>query len=127
VEALHLLGVAVLFGGVLLLSLSIVWVSRRIRIESVIRTPFYRLLGAAGLIAVLTGLLLFLSAPAKYLSNPLFILKLLGLLLAAGIQIGLGLRLRSRPPDGQAPRALAVACLVAWLLVLILGRWVGLL
>src|SRR5678815_2495381 len=74
VNALHILGLAALFGAILALDLRLLGTARAIPAEPLAR--YLPRVAAAGLaIAVLTGLALFTVQPADYVGNRAFLLK----------------------------------------------------
>lgn len=129
VNAMHLLGIALVLGAILPLDL---------RLMGVLRAPPLPVLGrflsrtaAVGLLlAVATGLLLFCVQPRDYLANPAFGIKLLLLALAlANIAL-----IHRRPAWGEAlagrPVALSLRVLagvsaLSWLAAMGAGRMIG--
>ena len=74
VNALHILGLAALFGAILALDLRLLGAARSIPAEPLAR--YLPRVAAAGLgTAVLTGLALFTVQPADYIGNRAFLLK----------------------------------------------------
>lgn len=132
VNASHILGVALLVGSILPLDLRLMGIWR-----SVALGPLWRVLsrtGAFGLtLAMLCGFLLFSTRATEYAASPLFITKMLVIVL--GItnalvlnKISLQGRLPERLPSGQLPIAYRVAgglSMCVWLTALTLGRLVG--
>jgi uncharacterized protein DUF6644 len=124
VEGLHILSIALLCGCVLLAGLAGLELEFRAAaggIEHGLRIPFRMALMAAAI----TGVLLFSTSPQKYLTNPLFGIKLGLLVLALAVQAYRVWRLRRCGSDGRA-RALAGISLFLWLGVVTAGRWIGL-
>lgn len=125
VEGLHIVALAVLGGSVLVANLAgagaLVPAESALRVERGLRVPMWSGLAAAAL----TGFLLFATSPEKYLTNPLFTVKLVLLGAALAVQFIRGRRvLRAGANNGT--RALAIAALVLWLGVVTAGRWIGL-
>ena len=127
VEAVHLLGLAVLGGVVTLLSLSalrIVLVNQPLAITARgLRPVFYSALA----VMLTTGALLVASKPLRYYLSDAFRLKIA--LLALGVAAYAWLDRRARPEGGSrgADGALAIALLLTWLGVGLAGRFIGLL
>jgi hypothetical protein len=125
VEGLHILSIALLCGCVLLGGLAGLGLGFQVAagsgIEHGLRIPFR----AALVAAAMTGFLLFSTSPQKYLTNPLFGIKLGLLALALAVQLLRARRVRRSGPDGRA-RALAGVSLFLWFGVVTAGRWIGL-
>ncbi|MCC5812164.1 MAG: DUF2214 domain-containing protein [Ectothiorhodospiraceae bacterium] len=131
VNAGHILGVALLVGAIVPLDLRLlgVWPSVPLR-------PLWRVLSrmaAVGFgLALLTGILLFMTRATEYTDSSLFLLKMA--VLVVGLLNILALRLWPVSRDfwllstGRLPitvRVAAVMSLCGWLMVLLLGRLVG--
>jgi len=125
IEGLHILSIALLCGCVLLVGLAGLEIRLREAatdsIEQGLRIPFR----AALLAAAITGILLFSTSPQKYLTNPLFGIKLGLLALALTVQVYRARRVRRIGSDARA-RALAGVSLFLWFGVVTAGRWIGL-
>lgn len=125
VNAAHVLGVALLVGGVVPLDLRLMgfW-------SAVARAPLQRVLtrtASAGLaVAVVSGMLLFATRAGEYAQSPYFLAKICLVLLGA-INVVLLTRLleASSHPLTLAVRLLALVSLACWLGALLLGRLVG--
>jgi hypothetical protein len=125
VEGLHILAIALLCGCVLLVGFAGLGLVFREAaagsIEQGLRIP----LRAALIAAAMTGFLLFSTSPQKYLTNPLFGIKLGLLALALAVQFLRARRVRRSGADGRA-RTLAGVSLFLWFGVVTAGRWIGL-
>lgn len=127
VNALHIASIGALLTSVALMDLRIIG-----GLGSVPRAPFVGLLRrvalAAFIAALLTGSLLFSVRAREYAAMPVFLVKML-LILLAGANFLLFLRLSGRSrddgPAGTAVTALAVLSLVLWACVLFAGRFIG--
>ncbi|MGQ0582107.1 MAG: DUF6644 family protein [Reyranella sp.] len=129
VNAVHILGVGMLVGGILPLDLRLIGVYRAVPLDVI--GPFLSRSAAAGLVlAVLTGLWLFTVKPLEYLDNAAFLWKM-GLLAVALANVGLQHRNRHfqialAGGDVHASvRLVAGFSVILWLLVLLAGRWIG--
>ncbi|MGF7160643.1 hypothetical protein FHS85_002274 [Rhodoligotrophos appendicifer] len=129
VNATHILGIALLIGAILPLDLRLAGFFRSVPVQ--VLAPFLSRMAAFGLcLAVLTGLWLFSVKPAEYLSNPAFLVKVV-IIAAALVIVALqhyGHQYRRALAGGEIElrvRVLAVLSGVAWLLVLLAGRWIG--
>ncbi len=122
-ESLHVMGVALLVGNLVLLELR-VWgrgaelpVAALARLALGIAVAGFCLLGA-------TGLLMFAAAPQELLANRYFLIKM-GLVSAAGLNaLAFHLRHGLQKLDGIA-RAQTVLSLGLWLAAVICGRWIA--
>lgn len=139
VNTLHILGIALLIGPILILDWRLLRqraalavqdsASARVRVSTLAAVLLPAARGGFAL-AVLTGLLLFISRPLDYAFHALFQLKL-GFVALALLNIlwlhrsgAWGLALAQERPGGRVRLACAVS-LVCWLLALSLGRLVG--
>jgi len=132
IEIVHLLGLAILGGAILIVDLRLLGVG--MRRQSVSRTARELLpLLLSGLGAMLVSGALMLSAfPMKYYHSPAFRLKMVLLLLAIGFYFTLHLRVvKPSADDGAETRpsiwskAAALASLALWLGVGLAGRAIG--
>ena len=122
-ESMHVVGVALLLGNLVLLELR-VWgcgadlpVMPLARLALGVSVAGFCLLGA-------TGLLMFAAAPQELLGNRFFLIKL-GLISAAGLNaLAFHLRQGLHKLDGIA-RAQTVLSLALWGGVIICGRWIA--
>lgn len=129
VSAIHICGIGLLFGNIMLLDLRLLGVLRQHELTKLL--PLLRLMAAIGLLlAILSGILLFSVQPAHYLTNDAFIFKMFLLCLAL-----LNVLLAHRLPAWQAALAnqpfrptLKIGALISillWLAVLLTGRWIA--
>lgn len=122
-EVVHIAGMALLLGNLVLLELRVFGRGAALPVKDLARLGLTA--AAAGfLLAAASGLLMFASQPAELLSNRAFTLKML-LLLAAGCNAawfhGRGSLDRL---DGLA-RAQMLLSTVMWLAVIVCGRWIA--
>jgi hypothetical protein len=127
VEAVHLLGLAVLGGVVILLSLSVFRVALVNQPLAVTARGLRPIFFSALAVMLTTGVLLVASKPLRYYLSDAFRLKMA--LLALGIAAYVWLDRRARAEGGSrgANGALAIALLLTWLGVGLAGRFIGLL
>lgn len=132
VNAGHILGVALLVGGIVPLDLRLLGLWRKYPV--MVFVDVLRITSAAGLgLAVVCGVLLFATAAADYAGSTLFQAKIA--LVLVGVSNALILArvvkrraIRSLPMEAPMPPVLrtgAVLSLVVWISVLILGRLLG--
>lgn len=122
-EVVHLLGVSLILGNLVLVDLRIFGLGTSLALEDLARLALPLVLLGAGL-CVLSGLLMFSTQASDLLANRVFTLKMLLLTLAAGNAVWFHLRGSLRRLDRTA-RWLAFNSLVLWLITLGLGRWIA--
>lgn len=128
VETLHIIGLAALFGSVLVVDLRLLGLARSLSVTRLSRLALPWTVGAF-LLVVLTGTLLFTAHAEDFLANRVFLLKM-GLILVAGVNAGLlhaGALAKVGPWDTNAPsparvRVAAALSLVLWPGVIACGR-----
>lgn len=128
-SALHILGIALLLGNILLLDLRLLGVLRHSALSELL-TLFSRLAGVGLLLAIASGVLLFSVQPLQYLSNQAFLLKMLLLALAL---LNLLIVHFSRAwrhvcrggPVSKGLKLTAASSLLLWLTILFAGRWIA--
>lgn len=131
VEVLHILGLALLVGGIAAFDLRLMGLHARLPAEALSRL----LLPVAVIgfvLAVPTGMLLFISEATALAGNPAFLVKM-GLLVAALANIalfhrGVGRRILDWGGGGRPPPAARVAgaaSLLLWVAVLAAGRLIA--
>ena len=132
VNAGHILGVALLIGGIVPLDLRLLGLWRRYPV--MVFVDVLRVTSAFGLgLAIVCGALLFATAAADYAGSMLFRVKIVVVLLGVSNALILAWMLkhrdiRSLPMDASMPlslRAGALMSLVVWVSALILGRLLG--
>ncbi len=129
VNLLHILGIAMLLGTILILD----WRLLRQRAQPEVSVLAVVLLPSARggfALAVAAGLLLFIARPLDYAFNPLFLFKL-GFIALALLNIFLlhrndswRIAVNHNRADGRVRLACGVS-LVCWLIALALGRLIG--
>lgn len=129
VNAAHILGIGLLVGAILPLDLRLAGCFRAVPLAAI--GPFLSRAAAFGLAsAALTGLWLFTVRPAAYIGNVAFLAKM-GLLALALCNVGLqhiGPGYRAALAGGAVSPATRIAAgisAVAWIAVLVAGRWIG--
>ena len=122
-EIVHICGIAVLLGNLVLLELRVFGLGAALPVKDLARLSLG--LAAVGFsIAAASGLLMFASQPAELLANRAFTLKML-LLLAAACNAGwFHGRASLDKLDGVA-RAQMVLSTLIWLAVVASGRWIA--
>ena len=122
-EVVHLAGVALLLGSLVLVELRVLGAGRDVPLPALAKLALPVTLAGFGL-AALSGLLLFSSQPGELIANRAFAAKM-ALVLAAGANAA-AFHLRGSLARGDATaRAQAVASALLWLGVLACGRLIA--
>ena len=129
VNAVHILGFALLVGTIAALDVRILGFARAIPLADAARLLLPFTIGGL-VLAIVAGLALFIVKPQEYWANPVFLVKL-GLIVLA-VANALSLRLRPawrRALDGgmvtPGLRVSAVMSLCLWVAVLVAGRLIA--
>lgn len=122
-EVVHLFGVALLIGNLILVELRVWGVGGTLAIRP-LASLCLRLVTLGAFLCIITGTLMFATQPAELLANRAFTLKMLLLVAAATNAVWFHLRGSLDRLDAVA-RVSALVSLVIWLSVLALGRWIA--
>jgi hypothetical protein len=130
-EGVHLIGVAFFFGSIFLLDLRLLGLIPELPVAPAARF-LLRISGAAFVLLVMSGVLLFIPSADRYATSPIFLIKL-GAIAAGGLN-GLVFHLvawgrvdawSERAATPRAARTAAVVSLLVWLSAIALGRAMG--
>jgi len=122
-EIVHICGIAVLLGNLVLLEMRVFGLGAALPVRDLARLSLG--LAAAGFsIAAASGLLMFASQPAELLANRAFTLKML-LLLTAACNAGWFHGRASLDKLDAVARAQMVLSTLIWLAVVACGRWIA--
>jgi hypothetical protein len=127
IEAVHLLGLALLGGAVLVVDLRLLGAGLTARPLAYVGRQLEPVLVAALAILVATGIPLFLSEAVKCYWSDAFRLKMAALAVALAFSFGVRrrvVRAEPEPARGRA-RAVGLCSLSLWLTVAAAGRWIG--
>ena len=132
IEAVHVMAVATVFGTILIVDLRLMGLTDTNRPFTRVFREILKFTWLGFVVAVPTGILLFLPNAHTYVVNTAFKLKLLALL-AAGINMAVFeftvLKRVSEwdtvVPVPRAARVAGIASLVIWTSVIVFGRWIG--
>ncbi len=127
IEAVHLLGLALLGGAALVVDLRLLGAGLTARPLAYVGRQLEPVLVAALTLLVATGIPLFLSEAVKCYWSPAFRLKMAALALALVFAFGVRrrvVRAEPEPPRWQA-RAVGACSICLWLTVAAAGRWIG--
>jgi hypothetical protein len=129
INGAHILAIGLLLGAILPLDLRLIGFFPRFPLN--VLGPFLSRAALTGvLLAMLTGSLLFSAKPVEYMNNPAFLTKL-GLL---AVGLANALLLHAHPAWRESMRLKkattrvrvgAGISMLAWLSVLLAGRWIG--
>lgn len=122
-EIVHLIGIATLFGTVLLVDLGVLTQRRRLPVEQWAAVVL-RLTVTGFVIALLSGVLLLMARASEIGPNPAFWLKML-LLAVAGLNAMLFHRTRGLLQGGVTARSQAAASIVIWIAIIACGRLIA--
>ena len=122
-EVVHIVGIALLLGNLVLLELRVFGRGAALPVKDLARLSLSVALSGFGLAAA-SGLLMFATQPAELLSNRVFTLKMLLLMLAGCNAAWFHGRRSLARLDGLA-RAQMLASTVVWLAVVACGRWIA--
>jgi hypothetical protein len=131
VNALHVMGVGLLFGTILVVDLRLLGLAGRARSFRLTARELLPLTWAGFAVALATGAMMFAANAATYVGNTAFLAKM-GLLLLAGLNMAVFELATARgaetwdtgrvPPAGRLAGGLSV---LLWLSVIFFGRWIG--
>ena len=126
-ETLHFIGLCLLMGSLLVVDLRLAEVMKDLPVRVALRFVPFAIAGL--LINITTGILFFVSNPAGYWGNWMFLLKMALVILATGNALYVTfveekhiLALPEGAPMPRMTKITAWASLVLWTLVLIAGR-----
>jgi hypothetical protein len=122
-EVLHIFGIALLLGNLVLLEFRVWGVGGELPIRPLARLTLRLSLSGFALIAA-SGLLMFASRPGELINSPTFLIKM-GLIQLAGLNAAW---FHTRDSLGRADTVARAQTLLStglWLLVIICGRWIA--
>lgn len=124
VNTLHVLGITLLVGAIVPLDLRLLGLRRNIKLADA--ASLLQPLAITGLLLASTsGILLFLADPRGYATTPLFLLKLVLILVAVSNALALNLGAGLPGASTARLRLLGALSLALWLLVLCAGRFLA--
>ncbi len=132
VQTVHILAVACVVTSALMVNLRLLGVRGADQPLAAIAGRFLPFVWWALPILLATGALLIVAEPARSLENPVFVLKMALLLVAAGMTLACQLPLSNNPSfwDASATRRrgarlIAVASMPLWIAIVFAGRWIA--
>jgi hypothetical protein len=127
IEAVHLLGLSLLGGTVLVVDLRLLNVMLRDQPASTLARGVQPWMNRAIVLMLSTGFLMFMSEAVKCYHSPAFRVKMatLPIALAFTYLVRRRMVLREDTTAGWRGRAVAAASIVLWFTVAAAGRWIG--
>ena len=122
-EVVHIVGIAMLFGGLLVFELRVLGVGKELSQSQLARLTLLPALAGFGLCAA-TGLTMFASQPGELLANSAFRVKLLLICLAGANAAWFHAR-GGLAASGAIPKLQCLLSWGFWLAVIICGRWIA--
>lgn len=122
-EVLHIVGISLLLGSLVLLELRVWGLGVSLPVPALARLALPLSLLGFGLVAA-SGLLMFSSQPLELLGNRFFVVKMGLVMLAGGNAALFHARGGLQKLDGLA-RAQTALSLGLWIAVIICGRWIA--
>lgn len=122
-EVVHIVGIALLLGNLVLLEVRVWGRGADLPVASLARLSLTLAMAGFGL-AALSGLLMFATQPTELLANRMFTVKV-ALMMLAACNAGWFHARRSLERQDVAARASLLLSTVLWLLVITCGRWIG--
>lgn len=122
-EVVHLLGVALLVGSLVVLELRVWGAGRALDLAALARLALPVSLAGFGLV-VMAGLGLFSAHPGEMLANRAFLIKM-GLVMAAGLNAAAFHARGGLQKADRVARAQTLLSLGLWIAVIICGRWIA--
>lgn len=126
-QTLHLLGAAVLMGTAVMLSLRLLSLVAHNQDPSEMSRRLFPWFFSALPLMLVSALPFLLARPQRYLSNPVFDIKMVSLMLSLGFSVWLWRRCKTIPRSGipLSAKLLALAVAAGWILTLLAGRWIA--
>ncbi len=122
-EVLHIAAIGIVFGTMWIVDLRLMGLMARLDVNDLAKSVLpWTLFGF--LLAMLTGLTMFVTQIGALINNPMFIAKI-SLLFVAGTNAAI---LHARGPldaDNRLTRFQAILSLLIWIAVIFCGRWIA--
>jgi len=132
VQTVHILTVAGVMSSILMLDLRLIGVHARSESVVTVARRYIPVVWYGLPILLLTGAILIVAEPARALQNPVFILKMTLVLLAAGLTLACQIPLRRDHGfwDGSSShrhlaRMIGCLSLPIWVAIVFAGRWIA--
>lgn len=132
VEAVHVIGLALVFGTIMIVDLRILGLASRQRVYRTVASELLKWTWATFALTALTGALMFITNPVTYFENGYFRAKMI-LLVLAGVNMlifhfttsGTMERWEDARPSPTAAKIAATLSLCLWIGIIAMGRMIG--
>jgi len=133
IETIHVFAIVTVIGTIAIMDLRLLGLASRGRTVQAVERDTVPLTWIGFALAVITGILLFVSKATSYMANPYFLWKM-GLMLLAGVNMAIFHRVLSKDiaqwdaPGATAPAAAKIAGLLSlalWIVIPFCGRAIG--
>ena len=132
IEAVHVIGLALVFGTIMIVDLRILGVASTQRVYHVVAAELLKWTWASFALAAVTGALMFITNPVTYFDNIYFRIKML-LLVLAGVNMmifhltanGVMEKWQDVRPSPSSAKVAAALSLCLWVAVIAMGRMIG--
>jgi hypothetical protein len=132
VQTVHIVCVAIVISATFLVSLRILGVFDRAQPIAALSSRFLPWIWYALVVLLVSGSILIVGEPSRSLTNPAFALKMVMLLVVAGLTAILQRPLAreagfwdASPPRRALARSIAVLSLTLWSCIVFAGRWIA--
>ena len=132
VQTIHILAVAAVLASALMIDLRLLGISGRELPLTRVSARFRPVIWWALPVLLITGMIMISGEPARSLANWVFQLKMLFLLSAIAVTLGLQAPLKGNPGYWEssgarrgAAKALAVVSMLLWIGIVCAGRWIA--
>jgi len=125
VQTVHLLSVAIIMGSVMLLGLRVLGLAMPSQLPTEMAARLAPWTWSALPLLLASGLVFVLARPRRYLVNPMFGIKFALLLPALILTVMLYRSLTNGRFNAAPPRLVAGLALLAWVGVVLAGRWIA--
>ena len=132
VQTLHILTVAAVVSSVLMIDLRLLGIGPRDQPIAAVARRFLPFIWWSLPILFLTGAVLIVAEPSRALENPVFVLKMGLLILAAGVTLACQIPLRMSDAfwdisasRRRTARLIALSSLPLWVGIIFAGRWIA--
>ena len=132
VQTIHILAVAAVVTSALMIDLRLLGIRRNDQSVAGVAQRFLPFIWWPLPVLLATGAVLIVAEPARALENPVFLLKMSLLLVAAGVTLACQLPLRSNatfwelsPSRRRAAQLIAFASIPLWIAIVCAGRWIA--
>ena len=125
IESVHLLGIALLGGAVLMVSLRLLGLGLTLEAVSTVERDARPWLISALALLLVSGILMGLRETQKLSGSPAFAVKMAALAAALVFTFAVMRPLARRDVTGLPAKTIAVVSIALWLAVALAGRWIG--